>query len=215
MEPTTIRANLNSNTTHVVTFTNPLDTPTHFRVALSDSSHSGSFCLLLKRLHRILLHPGVSLDIPVMFVPEKMQTHSTKMTVTTDSPSRSGTKLTWCYPITGEPQFRPLSPSSAPRIICQAKERVEEKLEVLLLDKKSPEAAVFQSTKAESEETVEQEVQSGVIEGYSYKLVCEDSECSSIVENCMVVRLLEKKVDGDGLVTLVFGFVFLPPKAFR
>ena len=220
MEPTTIWADLNSNTTHVVSFTNPLDTPTHFQVVLSDPQPSESFCLLLKRTHGILLRPGVSLDIPIMFVPEEMHTHRATMIVSTEG-TRSGARLVWRYPIVGEPQFRPVSAKSAPRIVCRAKERVEEQFQVVLVSQKMKEAAGFRpvtpnldSTSGAAESPTELLTQSGA-DGYSYELVCGDGEYSALIRDSVVVQLLRKTVDGEGPIKLVFGFVFVPPRAFR
>ena len=218
MEPTTIQASLNSNTTHVVSFTNPLDTPTLFQVTLCDTHPLESFCLLLKRTHGILLRPGVSLDIPVMFVPEEMHTHRTNMTVSTEG-SRSESKLVWRYPIIGQPQFSPLSPKSAPKIVCQAKERVEEKLEVMLVSRKMKDAAIFRSkapnldTSSGNDQGLPQ--QSEADGHYSYELVCVDGEYSDLIRDCVVVKLLRRVVGEEGHVKLVFGFVFVPPRALR
>ncbi|CAI8033560.1 Cilia- and flagella-associated protein 47, partial [Geodia barretti] len=216
MEPTTIQASLNSNTTHVVSFTNPLDTPTLFQVTLCDTHPLESFCLLLKRTHGILLRPGVSLDIPVMFVPEEMHTHRTNMTVSTEG-TRSENKLVWRYPIIGQPQFSPLSPKSAPKIVCQAKERVEEKLEVMLVSRKMKDAAIFRSkapnldTSSGNDQGLPQ--QSEADGHYSYELVCVDGEYSDLIRDCVVVKLLRRVVSEEGHVKLVFGFVFVPPRA--
>ena len=219
MEPTTIRATLNSNTTHVVSFTNPLDTPTLFNVSLSDSQQPSaeSFCLLLKRTHGILLRPGVSLDIPIMFVPEKMTTHRTNMTISTEGVS-SGSKLVWQYPIIGEPQFSPVSPKSAPKIDCHAKERVEERLEVLLVSQKMNKAAVFCLKTPNIDPSANEQglpQQSEANGQYAYELVCGESEYSDIIRDCVVVKLLRKAVNKEGHIKLLFGFIFVPPRALR
>ena len=219
MEPATIRASLNSNTTHVVSFTNPLDTPTLFHVSLSDTQPSESFCLLLKRTHGILLRPGVSLDIPIMFVPEEMHTHRTTMMVSTEG-TRSGSKLVWRYPIVGEPHFSPLCLKSAPKIVCQAKERVEETLEVMLVSRIMKEAARFRSKTPNPDPTHPgngQELSEGdETDGhYAYELVCGDDEYSDLIRDSVVVKLLRKMVSKEGFIKLVFGFVFVPPRALR
>lgn len=138
MDPISINAAINSNTVHIINFTNPFDIPTHFSVHLrgEDLDH---FCLLMKRSNSILLHPGVSLDIPVMFAPEVVQEHQITVAVVADL-SRSQDKLLgenrqvlcWKYPIVGQPEIRPFTPSSAPKFSCCAKERLERTLEVSL-----------------------------------------------------------------------------------
>jgi hypothetical protein len=149
MDTTTIQASLNTNNTHVITFTNPLDIATHFKVALKDTQSSEHFCLLMKRTCGILLQPGVSLDMPVMFAPETMHTHKTTITVScsiTEEKGESGgnqLSLEWQFPIVGVPEIRPVSPQSAPKIVCRAKERMEERLEVELVGCKMSRAARF------------------------------------------------------------------------
>jgi hypothetical protein len=219
MEPTTIRASLNSNATHVVSFTNPLDTAAHFHVTLSGETPSEYFCLLLKRTHGILLRPGVSLDIPVMFAPEEMRTHLTTVVVGTEG-SRGGKRLAWQYPVTGEPEFRPVSPESAPKIACRAKERVEERFEVVLVGHGTSGAAAVRPPTpnldpATGTTTTPPTLTSGGAYGYSYELVCEDKEYSSLVRDCVGVRLLRKIIEeGEGAhLKLVFGVIFVPPRA--
>ena len=138
MDPITINTAINSNTVHIVNFTNPLDLPTHFSVHLrgEDLDH---FCLLMKRSSSILLQPGVSLDIPVMFAPEAVQEHQITVVViaefgrSQDNLSAGNRQaLCWKYPIIGQPEIRPFTPSSAPKFSCCAKERLERTLEVCL-----------------------------------------------------------------------------------
>ena len=55
-------------------------------------------------------------------------------------------------------------------------------------------------------------------ETYNYKLVCDDSRYSPLVEQSTGIKLLRKTVkedDDSHAVTLVFSIVFVPPKAFR
>ena len=219
MEPTTICASLKSSTTHVVTFTNPLNTPTHFQVSLSDTQPAESFCLLLKRTRSILLHPGVSLDIPVMFAPEEMYTHHAIMAVTTEG-IRHGNKLVWQYPVTGEPHFRPVSPKSAPRIACQAKERIEKRLEVVLASEAMNKAVTLRPVTPKIDEQTPAVTQTSpgqcqAADSYSYELVCGESGFSSLIQDCVAVTLLRKMRDENDHVKLVFGVVFVPPKALR
>lgn len=223
MEPTTIQASLNSNKTCVVTFTNPLDITAHFRVALQDTQNSEHFCLLLKRTHSILLHPGVSLDIPIMFAPDAMHRHQTTITVSIDRrwrEKRMGDQLNlvWRYPVIGEPEFRPISPESAPRITCQAKERVEERLEVVLVGCKMSKAATFRPVTPNLEIPTtagEPTASSSKSDSYLYQLVCSDEEYSALISNCVGVKLIRKITDEEAPIKLVFGIVFVPPKAFR
>jgi hypothetical protein len=49
---------------------------------------------------------------------------------------------------------------------------------------------------------------------YLYQLVCSDSEHSSLIDNSVVLKLLRIVSDKSDPVKLVFGIVFVPPKAF-
>ncbi len=138
MEPIIIHAAMDASAVHIISFTNPLDRPTNFSVALKGKD-SDAFCLLFKRASSILLQPGVSLDIPVMFAPDAVHRHSVTIILTADL-SRSqydsveSQPLCWQYPVVGQPELRPFSPGSALKISCSAKERLEKTLEVFLTD---------------------------------------------------------------------------------
>ena len=129
MDPITIKANLKSSSMQVINFTNPLDIATHFSVSLKgqDLEH---FCLLMKRTSSIMLHPGVSLDIPVMFAPDVMNGHRAEVTIVADEKSVD-CLLQWCYPIIGQPE---LSMDSNMNITCRAKERFEQKFSVSVMN---------------------------------------------------------------------------------
>ena len=219
MDTTTVHASLNSSSTHVIPFTNPLDIPAHFQVTLTDTLSSQHFCLLLKRTHGILLQPGVTLDLPVMFAPEAMHTHRTSVVVSIDTRREKGksvpSSLAWEYPVVGEPEFRPLSPDSAPQIACQAKERAEERLEVVLVGRRMSKAATFRPVTPNLEPSSASPLDLSKSDCYSYQLVCSETEYATLVQNSVGVKLLRITADQDQPVKLVFGIVFVPPKAFR
>ena len=50
---------------------------------------------------------------------------------------------------------------------------------------------------------------------YAYELVCGDDEYSDLIRDSVVVKLLRKMVSEEGFIKLVFGFVFVPPRALR
>ena len=54
-------------------------------------------------------------------------------------------------------------------------------------------------------------------ETYSYQLVCSDRRFTALVEQSTGIKLLRRMVKEDDPLTinLVFGLVFVPPKAFR
>lgn len=157
MDSSTIHASLHSNAVHVVSFTNPLDVATFFSISLKgrDREH---FCLLVKRSRSILLQPGVSVDIPVMFAPESMHRHEASIVIAAanrrqqqatvdqsdrlqDEEQKTAALTRWTFPVVGQPELRPFSRGSAPELSCRAKERIEQQLEVTLV-KSSTSSAV-------------------------------------------------------------------------
>lgn len=217
MDSTTVTASLSSNVVHIINFTNPLDVATYFSVSLKgeDTDH---FCLLMKRTHAILLHPGVSLDIPVMFAPEAMYKHQISVVVSADTREQvPSSLLTWHFPIIGQPEFRPFSPKSAPKLTCFAKERVEQRLEVILVGSNTSQAAqVRPITPGTNPDASDPTVSSVGGENYAYQLVCSNHKFTSLVKHSTGIKLIRRttKLD-DGTVTLVFNIVFVPPRAFR
>ena len=127
MDPINIVANLGSNSVHVINFTNPLDTAMHFSISVKgeDSEH---FCLLMRHIHSIVLHPGVSLDIPIMFAPEVMRGHKATILIISDS---EDSNHCWSYPVFGQPELR--AHSNLLNITCRAKERFQQKFQVSLM----------------------------------------------------------------------------------
>ena len=210
MDPTLISANLHSNAVHIVSFTNPLDTAALFSVFLK-GSHLEHFCLMMKQSRGILLHPGVCLDIPVMFAPEVMLRHNISLYVVADRGADLDS-ITWEYPIVGEPELRPFSPKSAFRLSCQAKDRLEQTLEVSLVH-----SAVTQSSapnhpsspggpRGTSAELKDEE--------FTHQLVCASGDLASIVEHSVGIKLVQKTKKASE-IALVFSVVFAPPKQFR
>ena len=134
MDPITITAGVNSSRMQMINFTNPLDVATHFSVSLKghDVEH---FCLLMKLTNSILLHPGVSLDIPVMFAPEVMCGHKADVVIVSDESYQKNCTLCWCYPVIGQPELR-VDPASKVllNLKCRAKERSEHEFSVPLMN---------------------------------------------------------------------------------
>ncbi len=206
MDHTTVSASLNSNTMCVINFNNPLDTPAHFSVTLhgDDCEH---FCLLLKRTSGIVLQPGVSLDVPVMFAPESMHKHEITVVIKTEV---NGTILSWRYPVIGQPELRPFSASGAPKLSCSAKERLEQRLEVSLVDSTASQAEHIRPATPGSGNCLTGD------DGYSYQLTCSEKSYASLVERSTGVKLLGRKSEKEkDVVVLAFNVVFVPPKAFR
>ncbi len=234
MDPITINAAIDSNTVHIINFTNPLDHPTHFSVTLSGEDLD-AFCLLLKRSSSILLHPGISLDVPLMFAPEAVYRHNITVAIVADmnlsqEDIADRQPLCWKYAVVGQPQLRPFTPGSAPKISCPAKERLEKTVEVSLASS----AASVQVTPNSSGECCfcllchnyvinsDNEVESsGPVkrsEGnadFTFQLVCCDPQYEELIEQCTGLRLIRQTRQEDKGVCLEFSIIFAPSKSFR
>lgn len=139
MDPTTVNANMKSASVHIINFVNPLQFAVHVSVLLSgkDLKH---FYLLHKKANDIFLRRGQCVDIPIMFAPEEMYKHEITATIiannggsSTESASQMEQSLHWEYPIYGQPELRLSSNDNAHTIICRAKERLEQMIEVTLV----------------------------------------------------------------------------------
>ncbi|XP_045065582.1 cilia- and flagella-associated protein 47-like isoform X3 [Coregonus clupeaformis] len=111
------------------------------------------FCIPLKQTQGVRVSAGASVDIPVVFAPDSMQLHQAWLQVQLEplfNHPRLDTPLTtaqrdkcvvveggrvrlvrWIYPIHGIPEAPP-KPSHPAVIECEARGRVEERVEVLL-----------------------------------------------------------------------------------
>ena len=222
MDPTTITASLSSNTVHIIAFNNPLDSPTQFSVSLrgSDLEH---FCLLMKRMTSILLHPSASLDIPVMFAPEAMHKHQVEVVITAAVEKLGKTEvegsgecdeseaLFWVYPVCGQPE---LQATSSTKLQCAAKDRLEQNLEVKLVYSLAKSSVKVCTDLEERNDDQTKQPCSLDEESYSYELVSDEQGLGSLVQQSVGLKLVEKRVESRE-VTLVFSLVFAPPKAFR
>ena len=131
MDATTIYAGINSASVHIIKFVNPLQFPVHICVLLKGSD-SKLFFLLHKQSNHIIIQRGGSVDIPVMFAPEKMYRHSAIVSIIANS-SEVKQNLQWDYPIYGQPELRLSSKDNALKITCHAKLQVEQIVEVTLM----------------------------------------------------------------------------------
>ncbi|XP_064816591.1 cilia- and flagella-associated protein 47-like [Oncorhynchus masou masou] len=111
------------------------------------------FCIPLKQTQGVRVSAGASVDIPVVFAPDSMQLHQAWLLVQLeplfnlprlDSPLTTVQRdkcvevekdrvrlVCWVYPIHGIPEAPP-EPSHPAVIECEARGRVEERVEVLL-----------------------------------------------------------------------------------
>ncbi len=138
MDPITVNAGINSASVHIINFANPLQFSVHLSIVLSGSD-SKRFFLLHKKSNHIYLRQGGSVDIPIMFAPEKMYTHRATVTIITNTKLHTETdtqeqqNLCWEYPVYGQPELRLLQKSNAPKITCRAKQQLKQIVELSLV----------------------------------------------------------------------------------
>lgn len=142
MDSTTVYASMNSASVHVINFVNPLRFPVHVSILLQGSD-TNFFFLLHKKPSDIFLPCGGSIDIPIMFAPEKMYRHKVTVVVITNSKVSDSNRedpdaqmketLQWEYPIYGQPEIKLSSNDDAPKIVCRAKMQIDQVIKVTLV----------------------------------------------------------------------------------
>ncbi|XP_040516248.1 cilia- and flagella-associated protein 47 isoform X2 [Gallus gallus] len=216
---------------------------------LSEStSKDSAFHLFLKHTRGNRLAPKEKLGIPVLFMPDTMKMYEAVMVIHVmrengeNWPYEDSTELSkdlksvtvsedggiqgilWTYPIHGIPEapHQKLVPAV---VRCQARERVEKKVEVLLTDV-IPGATAMSTTR--NSEKVNRNKPSNIQEvvqdtdGFSaavefqYELQYQSNEIKSQLEPLVGMHLIQKEQDTEsGIVTLIFNIVFAPNKPLR
>ncbi|XP_060090088.1 cilia- and flagella-associated protein 47 [Heteronotia binoei] len=207
------------------------------------------FWLPLKQTQGISLPPKSKLDIPVLFAPQSMKLYEAVLVINVEkfidenwsledlfelnsklssstviSESGEIKALRWIYPICGIPEAPPYK--SAPAVVCcQARSRVEERVEVLLTgvvpSARGSQIVRDSATPLNSKSvTIQDEVQ--VTEGFFtadeflYDLEFESERVKSQLQSAVAINLVENEWDPKtGIVTLVFSTVFAPNKPMR
>lgn len=136
MDSTTVYTSVNSASVHIINFVNPLQVSVRISVVLQGKD-SNFFFLLHKKLSHIILKRGGSVDIPVMFAPEKMYKHEVTVIIIAntmcDEKDSDGQNLQWDYPIYGQPEIMLSSHGNAPKIVCRAKLQMEQMISAILV----------------------------------------------------------------------------------
>ncbi|RXM29158.1 Cilia- and flagella-associated protein 47 [Acipenser ruthenus] len=212
-------------------------------------SKESAFRLPLKQTQGILLTPKEKMDIPLVFTPDTMRLYESLVVVRIvkedggswayDGPEpdskpgsirRAGNngsikEIRWVYPIHGIPEAV-LSRSSPAVIRCQARNRIEERIEVLLTGSvPGSSASPVVTAKPESlinkqQHRIQTEVH--VTEGlatteeFLYDIQFESDEDKAQLESSVALCLLSKERDTHtGIVTLIFNTIFAPYKPLR
>ncbi|XP_041127618.1 cilia- and flagella-associated protein 47-like isoform X2 [Polyodon spathula] len=212
-------------------------------------SKESAFRLPLKQTQGILLTPKEKLDIPLVFTPDTMRLYESLVVVRIvkedggswayDGPepdskprsiSRAGNdgsikEIRWVYPIHGIPESV-LSKSSPAVIRCQARNRIEERIEVLLTGS-VPGSSASPVVTARPESLINKQqhrIQTEVhvteglatTEEFLYDVQFESDEDKAQLESSVALCLLSKERDiHTGIVTLIFNIIFAPYKPLR
>ncbi|NWI58215.1 CFA47 protein, partial [Calyptomena viridis] len=194
----------------------------------------------LFHLTGIRLAPKEKLNIPVLFMPDAMTMYKAEVVVhvmkengenwTYDISTESNKDLNrnvslaenggiqgilWRYPVHGIPE----APQQKLVVVrCQAKQRVEQRVEMLLFGV-VPHARNSDMANTDTSANI-QEVQA--TDGFSetveflYELQYQSNEIRSQLESLVGMHLLEKEWDAESeIVTLIFNVVFAPNKPMR
>ncbi|NWV14558.1 CFA47 protein, partial [Ptilonorhynchus violaceus] len=193
----------------------------------------------------IQLAPKEKVDIPVLFMPDKMKIYKAEVTihvmkengenwsykVTAESNEKLNRNVTvaengevqgivWIYPIHGLTEAPPQQKIVVVR--CEARQRVEQRVEMLLIgvmpgENDLPDAR-SSATVSTNESANTQEVTDGfpaAVE-FVYELRYQSNEIRSQLESLVGMQLVQKEWDTESrIVTLVFNVVFSPNKPMR
>ncbi|NXI03003.1 CFA47 protein, partial [Pachycephala philippinensis] len=200
--------------------------------------HNNLFCLA-----GIRLAPKEKLEIPVLFMPAEMKIYKAQVvihvmrengenwpykvtaesntdlirnvTVTENGETRG---ILWIYPIHGTPE----APQQKTVVIrCQARQRLEERVELLLMGVMPgaaalPDAGNSAMNTDESPDTPEVTDGSPATLEFLYELQYQSDEIRSQLDSLVGMQLLQKEWDTESrIVTLVFNVVFAPSKPMR
>ncbi|KFO94355.1 Putative uncharacterized protein CXorf30, partial [Buceros rhinoceros silvestris] len=195
------------------------------------------------------LAPKEKLDIPVLFMPDTMKMYEAVLVIHVmrengeNWPFEDSTELNedlkssvavaedggiqgilWRYPVHGMPEA-PQQKLDPAVVHCQARQRIEKRVEVQLTGVVSGATAVpaernSAMVDANKAADIQEEVQ--VTDGFSttveflYELQCQSNEIKSQLESLVGMHLVQSERDTEsGIVTLVFNIVFAPHKPMR
>uniref|UniRef100_A0A8U7MMM3 Cilia and flagella associated protein 47 n=1 Tax=Corvus moneduloides TaxID=1196302 RepID=A0A8U7MMM3_CORMO len=212
---------------------------------LSQSTTKESvFQLLFKHPQGIRLGPKEKLEIPVLFIPAEMKIYKTQVAIhvmrengenwpyevtaesntdltrnVTVAENREAQGILWIYPIHGMPE----APQQKSVVIrCQARQRLEQGVELLLIGVMPGETALPDAGNSamvnmdESANTPEVTDGSSATLEFLYELQYQSDEIRSQLDSLVGMELLQKEWDTESrIVTLIFNVVFAPSKPMR
>lgn len=200
---------VNATDTIVVEFHRYFTDNTNLKLAATDYLESNrirtdsAFCLLLKHTSNIPIAPKATLDIPVVFAPGDMNLHEALCVVSVrredgvkwvamsstnpDHPQAvhgdddNGLKdIRWLYPIHGIPESHPKANRGAV-VNCQARSRIEERLQVTLTGAVAASSYTSISTRAITPKDQRRQDTDGVVVGEGEKT---HPQCPAFMQYC-------------------------------
>eukprot|EP00062_Callorhinchus_milii_P018287 gi/632971676/ref/XP_007902288.1/ PREDICTED: uncharacterized protein LOC103185538 [Callorhinchus milii] len=220
----------------------------HSASALRQSTNNElAFCIPLRQSKGITLLPKATLDIPLIFSPDEMKYYEGLIMVQImkengknwnydyqlmpkadpRSISKSNNEeingIRWLYPIRGIPEALP--PDVSPAVIqCQAKNRIEERVEIVLTgavpgssatQTKQPEAFIPSIAHCHQDGLHETNGHITTAE-FLHEVMYDSEDARNQMESSVAVTFMKKEWDlQTGIVTLIFNFVFAPYKPVR
>ncbi|KAH0624761.1 hypothetical protein JD844_032539 [Phrynosoma platyrhinos] len=246
MEPASVSSCIGHHSSIIINFKNPTYEDLMVDVILTDQehvmhhpnasvSHNSSkdsvFWLPLKEKQGIFLPPKSKLDIPVLFAPYSMKLYEAVLVVKVVKADNGNwsyddaielskilTRLEWPFYSLSDNVFISV-------VCCQARSRLEERVEVLLTGVVpgasgahiSQDSVIVPPSKSN---TIYDGVQ--VTEGFStadeflYDIEFESETVKSQLKSAIAINLVKKERDfKTGIVTLIFNIVFAPCKPIR
>ncbi|XP_057901557.1 cilia- and flagella-associated protein 47 [Melospiza georgiana] len=202
------------------------------------------FHLLVKQPQGIRLAPKEKLEIPVLFMPAEMKIYKAVVVIhvmrgngenwpyeVTGESNRDLNRnvivaengetqgILWIYPINGTPE----APQQKSVVIrCQARQRLEQRVELLLIGVMPGATDLPDAGNSASVDTEEVSSTPEVTDGSSatleflYELQYQSDEIRYQLESLVGMELVEKEWDTESrIVTLIFNVVFAPSKPMR
>ncbi|XP_035825915.1 cilia- and flagella-associated protein 47 [Aplysia californica] len=202
-----------------------------------------AFKLLIKHDSGLRVGPKSTLEIPISFAPKEMLNYQAFCTVVVrredgqqwpyvpqdalghklSSMSTGLSEIRWLYPIHGVPESAPVKDNQAAGITCQARDQVEQRLEVTLAGVvPGSSGASSLATRAKTPKDKKPQIPEGVVVGntmataeeFSFELSYANDEAKDIIQNSVDMSIARHYRDpATGLVTLIFNVRFVPLKS--
>ncbi|KAK5875138.1 hypothetical protein CesoFtcFv8_027655 [Champsocephalus esox] len=228
-EPLSISSLIGSNASITIPFKNPTELQIVVDISLTDKDPNGVsnchqittdkqvFSIPLRHTEGIQIGEGVSLDVPVVFLPYTMELQHAWLCITMKPCSTPGSStcnvrseqesstICWIYPLRGIPMDLPVENSPLGVLRCEAGCQLERKLDVLLTGY-VPGNQVRKS----------QEVSQVMVEDFLCTVRSDSETERSDVEDCLSVSAESARRDPEtGIVALSLNVIYSPLRPCR